>query len=240
MRAFLGKSTSKNSTVTTFDSGLTTALLSPRHPQRIRLHPAQADAPRPKGHLVGPLGNGEKNSFLISAEHDRNNRSAVVFAETPAGVFRDVARAPEIDTEASFRYNRHASYKLYFFLRYAWERRSSFAANRAPAGLRQDQEAADRALGGCAVADADFRSSRRVDPLAHEAVAHPSGGVRAWHASPEFFMVDAEAKPNQTLTHTPVIAEQDRRRNTQSASGTADRAARAFAEKRPGRASRRL
>jgi len=95
-----------------------------------------------EGHLVGPLGNGEKNSLLVSAEHDRDNQSAVVFAETPEGVLRDVVLAPEVETEASFRYNRHASYKRSFSLRYEWERESE--RNRGVGGFTLPEAASDQ------------------------------------------------------------------------------------------------
>ncbi len=77
-----------------------------------------------EGHLLGPIGKGGNNSFLVSAEHDRDRQQAIIFAQTPEGERRDVVLKPEVETELSVRYNRHASYERALSLRFEWERES--------------------------------------------------------------------------------------------------------------------
>ncbi len=54
-----------------------------------------------EGSLTGPLGTGGKNSFLISANREEQDLQAVVFADTPAGLFRANVPNPQRDTEFS-------------------------------------------------------------------------------------------------------------------------------------------
>lgn len=77
-----------------------------------------------EGSVVGPLGRGGKNSYVVSAEHDRDREGATIFAATPNGVVRDAVVSPETETELSVRWDRHASYERAFSLRYEYERES--------------------------------------------------------------------------------------------------------------------
>ena len=56
-----------------------------------------------EGSLTGPLGNGQKDSFVVSVNHDRNDAQAAIFAHTPAGEVRQNAPIPSRLTFVSAR-----------------------------------------------------------------------------------------------------------------------------------------
>ena len=62
-----------------------------------------------EGHFTGPLGKSDKNTFLVSAEHDNDNEQAVIFAQTPDGLVQDTVPQPERETEFSGRLSRYQS-----------------------------------------------------------------------------------------------------------------------------------
>src|SRR5579863_2163094 len=54
-----------------------------------------------EGDLTGPLGQGKRTSFLISADREEEDSQAVVFAQGLSGDIRETAPAPQRDTELS-------------------------------------------------------------------------------------------------------------------------------------------
>ena len=76
-----------------------------------------------EGSLLGPLGRGRKNSFLVSVDREEQDLQAVIYAITPQGLLQQTAANPQRDTEisasithqftqdhlATVRFNSHAS-----------------------------------------------------------------------------------------------------------------------------------
>ncbi len=56
-----------------------------------------------EGSLTGPLGDGKRNSFVVSVNHDRTDPQAVIFARTLAGDVRENAPTPARSTFVSAR-----------------------------------------------------------------------------------------------------------------------------------------
>lgn len=77
-----------------------------------------------EGNLVGPIGAGGRHSFVLSGEHDRDREAKTVFATTPSGIRRDAVLAPDVETEASARWDFHPNYENAFSLRYEFEHRT--------------------------------------------------------------------------------------------------------------------
>jgi hypothetical protein len=62
-----------------------------------------------EGSLLGPLGHGRKNSFLISVDRQEQDLQAVVFAITPRGLLQQTAPNPQRSTEISASLTRQFS-----------------------------------------------------------------------------------------------------------------------------------
>ena len=94
-----------------------------------------------EGSFTGPLGNGKRTSFLVSAQHERLNLSSLIFAWTPSGELRQNFPRPERNTEASMRLNRQLNEKNQLSLRYEFidEKREGLG----PGGFRLPETAAD-------------------------------------------------------------------------------------------------
>ena len=54
-----------------------------------------------EGSLLGPLGHGKRNSFLISVNREEQDLEAVIYAVTPQGLLQQTAANPQRDTEIS-------------------------------------------------------------------------------------------------------------------------------------------
>jgi len=97
-----------------------------------------------EGHLVGPLGQGGKSSYVFSGEHDRDRSSSIVFANTPGGLFQRAVLQPEVETEVSARWDYHPSYERAFSLRYEYEqesqRNSGIGGFTLPEGASDENE----------------------------------------------------------------------------------------------------
>lgn len=52
-----------------------------------------------EGSITGPLGNGKKTSFLISANREEEDAQATVFAQGPSGEIRETVPTPQRNTE---------------------------------------------------------------------------------------------------------------------------------------------
>ena len=59
-----------------------------------------------EGHVTGPLGRSRNNSFLISVDHQEEDREAIVYARSPLGEVRRNVPTPKRETELSARLNR--------------------------------------------------------------------------------------------------------------------------------------
>lgn len=59
-----------------------------------------------EGNLTGPLGQGKRTSFLISANREEEDSQAVVFAQGLSGDIRETAPAPQRNTELAASINR--------------------------------------------------------------------------------------------------------------------------------------
>src|SRR5436309_1922923 len=59
-----------------------------------------------EGSLTGPLGDGNKTSFLISGNREEEDSQATVFALGPAGQIRQTAANPQRSTELGGSLNR--------------------------------------------------------------------------------------------------------------------------------------
>jgi len=77
-----------------------------------------------EGSIVGPIGNSGRHSFVLSAEHDRDREARTIFATTLSGVNRDAVLSPEVETEASVRWDFHPNYEHAFSVRYEYEQES--------------------------------------------------------------------------------------------------------------------
>ena len=95
-----------------------------------------------EGHVVGPLSGGGRHSFVLSGEHDQDRQAALIFATTPDGIVRQAALAPEVETEASARWDYHPSPERAFSLRYEYERESE--KNSGVGGFTLPEGASDR------------------------------------------------------------------------------------------------
>ena len=71
-----------------------------------------------EGSLTGPIGNRERNSFLLSANYEQDNAAAVVFARTPQGDVRENFSTPARNLFVSARFNRQISANNQLSLRY--------------------------------------------------------------------------------------------------------------------------
>jgi hypothetical protein len=77
-----------------------------------------------EGDFTGPLGSSGKSSFLITANHEEQDLQAVVYASTPAGLFRANVTTPERQTEFSVGLNHELSKKNTISIRYEFGRDS--------------------------------------------------------------------------------------------------------------------
>jgi len=82
-----------------------------------------------EGSLTGPIGKGEKTSFLFAVDREEDDLQSVIFASTPAGLFSANVATPERDTELSFRIDRQFSDKTTFSIRYEFTFDSSRNGN---------------------------------------------------------------------------------------------------------------
>jgi hypothetical protein len=73
-----------------------------------------------EGSLTGPLGG--RNTFVLSGEHDDDREQAVVYAQTPNGIFRENVPATERESEVSLRLNRYHSERHSFSFRGGFDR----------------------------------------------------------------------------------------------------------------------
>lgn len=71
-----------------------------------------------EGEFTGPLGNGKKSSFLITANHEEQDLQAVVYANTPSGLFQSNVATPERQTEFTVGLNHEFSRKNTVSVRY--------------------------------------------------------------------------------------------------------------------------
>ena len=62
-----------------------------------------------EGSLFGPLGDGKRNTFLVSALRQDENLQTAVFAQGPAGIIRENVPTPTENTFASLRISRQHS-----------------------------------------------------------------------------------------------------------------------------------
>ena len=95
-----------------------------------------------EGPVVGPLGKGGKDSYVLSAEHDRDRESSIIFATTVDGVLQQSVLAPEVETEVSARWDHHPTYERAFSLRYEYERESE--RNSGVGGFTLPEAASDQ------------------------------------------------------------------------------------------------
>jgi len=94
-----------------------------------------------EGSFTGPLGNGKRTSFIMSAQHERLDLSSIIFAWTPRGEMRQNFPRPERNSEASMRLNRQLNDSNQLSLRYEFidEKREGLG----PGGFRLPETAAD-------------------------------------------------------------------------------------------------
>jgi len=86
-----------------------------------------------EGILTGRLGKSGKNTFLISAERDEDDRESIVFAETLAGLEQGNFPSLQRDSEFSARFNRYQSDQHVFGVRYSMDR--EFESGRGVGGF---------------------------------------------------------------------------------------------------------
>lgn len=94
-----------------------------------------------EGSFTGPLGNGKRTSFLISAQHERLDLSSIIFAWTPGGEIRQNFPRPERNTEVSLRLNRQLNERNQLSLRYEFT--DEKAEGLGPGGFRLPETAAN-------------------------------------------------------------------------------------------------
>jgi len=94
-----------------------------------------------EGHVTGPIGDGGKNSFLISAEREIDDEQSIIFAQTPDGAVQDAVVSPEREFETSVRYDRHPNFKESFSTRYEWETEKELSSGVG--GFRLPETASD-------------------------------------------------------------------------------------------------
>lgn len=94
-----------------------------------------------EGHVTGPIGDGGKNSFLVSVERELDDEQEIIFAQTPDGAVQNAVVAPEREFETSVRYDRHASFEEAFSVRYEWEAEKSL--NNGVGGFQLPETASD-------------------------------------------------------------------------------------------------
>ncbi len=78
-----------------------------------------------EGHWTGPLGKQRKTSFLVSGEVDRERDRAVVFAQTPTGLWQQNYPTPQRDDQFSLRLNHRPGEKSLLALRFEQEMEST-------------------------------------------------------------------------------------------------------------------
>ncbi|MCI0485740.1 MAG: carboxypeptidase regulatory-like domain-containing protein [Blastocatellia bacterium] len=71
-----------------------------------------------EGILSGPIGNGNKTSFLFGFDREEEDLQAIVFAQTPDGTVAENVANPSRDTEFSFRFNHEVSKKTTLSIRF--------------------------------------------------------------------------------------------------------------------------
>ena len=96
---------------------------------------------RYEGHFTGPLTRDGRTTFVLSAEYDRDDDFATVYAYTTNGVVRGQLVQPERDKEFSIRVSRHISDSRSFSLRYEYEDFSE--RNKGVGGFDLPETAAD-------------------------------------------------------------------------------------------------
>lgn len=77
-----------------------------------------------EGNLSGPIGASGKNTFILSAEHERDNEQETIYALTPTGLFQQNFASPERETELNLSLRRYHSDRHIFGLRmgFEWEK----------------------------------------------------------------------------------------------------------------------
>ena len=94
-----------------------------------------------EGNLSGPLGRGQKTSFLISASRSEEDVNSTVFAHTPSGLIRDNTPSPQRSTLLSVQLNRQIREAHSISVRY--ELNDHSAANQGVGGIALPETATD-------------------------------------------------------------------------------------------------
>src|ERR1700730_5374791 len=102
-----------------------------------------------EGSLIGPLGNGGKTSFLISADREEQDLQNVVFADTAAGLLQQNVANPQRNTELSAGVTRQ------------------FTVNHTVSfrGNYRDLTEKNRGVGGFVLPEAGVNAENREDQL---------------------------------------------------------------------------
>ena len=74
-----------------------------------------------EGNLSGPLGSGNKTSFLFGVEREDEDLQSVVFARTPDGLVSQNVPNPSRETEITFRIDHQATKKTTLSIRYEFD-----------------------------------------------------------------------------------------------------------------------
>lgn len=74
-----------------------------------------------EGNLSGPVGPGDKSSFLFGVEREDEDLQSVVFARTPEGLVTLNVPNPSRETEISFRLDHQATKKTVLSIRYEFD-----------------------------------------------------------------------------------------------------------------------
>ncbi|MBI3695930.1 MAG: TonB-dependent receptor [Acidobacteria bacterium] len=75
--------------------------------------------------LTGPVGDGKRNSFVVSVNHDQFNQQAVIFARTSAGDVRENAPTPTRNTFISARLSHEIRQGHTITLRHEYQQESN-------------------------------------------------------------------------------------------------------------------
>lgn len=94
-----------------------------------------------EGSFTGPLGDGKKTSFLISANHERLDLQSIIYARTLSGDVRENFPRPERNSFVSLRVNRQLNEKNQLSLRYEFIDEKT--EGLGPGGFRLPETAAD-------------------------------------------------------------------------------------------------
>ena len=125
------------------DSGLNArnAFAAIRAPEQRRLW---------EGSLFGPLGDGKRNSFLVSAQRQDENVQTAVFAEGPSGTIRGNVPTPTENSFVSLRISRQQTDSTKMF----WQ------------GNTQDRRRENVGVGGLSTAEVGASNRLREDEFA--------------------------------------------------------------------------